>query len=238
MWLTACVLVAEVTFLSVISDSLTKRIATILYALSRSKTVSISALTLILFPGTVIHELSHLFVAEILGVRTGKLTLAPEHISDEELQAGSVSIGHTDPFRRTLIGIAPFFIGLGVLSTLAYFFGQQFQPIFDAGRWPDLLNWKSIVTLGLYYYAIGTMSTSMFSSPEDLKGTLPVFLTLGLVIGGLWMAGIRLPVDRSVSDALSSILTSLSITLGVVLGINILTFIILTRLISILRRHR
>jgi hypothetical protein len=234
MWLTLLVLLSEVIFLSLVTTKLTATVFVLLLHMTRSRSVSISVLSLILFPGTVIHELSHLFVAEILGVHTGKLTLVPDSVSSDEIQTGSVTIVQTDPFRRTLIGIAPLFVGTGTLCALAYFFGIQFQPIMNTGSWEALANWKSIAMLFFYYYSIGTISTSMFSSSEDLKGSLPVVLTLGLIIGGLWMAGIRISVTGPVYGVLSGILTGLATTLGIVLMLDILslgmTHILLTYL--------
>src|SRR3989337_2674203 len=96
----AIFLAAELIALYVLSQSLTQAVFELTVLVFRARSVGITIVTLLTFPGTVVHELSHLFTAEVLGVRTGKLTLVPENIREEEVKAGSVMIADTDPFRR------------------------------------------------------------------------------------------------------------------------------------------
>ena len=113
-------LFAELFFLFFLSQRLTQSVFDLCILLFRSRSVAITIITIINFPGTVIHELSHLFTAEILGVRTGKLTLVPDFIQKDQIKAGSVMIAATDPFRRYLIGLAPMVTGLVAISALSY----------------------------------------------------------------------------------------------------------------------
>ena len=109
----------ELILLFLVSGRVTRQIYRVLLVFTRSRSISISLITALLYPGTIIHELSHLFTAEILGVRTGKLTLVPESLDTRDIHAGSVEIAHTDPFRRAIIGLAPFFVGLIALFGLS-----------------------------------------------------------------------------------------------------------------------
>src|SRR3989344_4103040 len=105
----------ELIVLGFVSHWLMQSFYTLVMLLTRTRSLAVTFVSFLLFPGTVVHELSHLFTAEILGVRTGKLTLAPESIRSEEIQAGSVAIAKTGPFRRAFIGLAPFFVGIASL---------------------------------------------------------------------------------------------------------------------------
>src|SRR5947209_5745118 len=102
-------IIAELIGIYVLSRALTQTIFNLTYLLTRARSIAVTLITLLNFPGTVIHELAHLFTAEILGVHTGKLSLVPESIAEPNIKAGSVMIAATDPFRRYAIGLAPVF---------------------------------------------------------------------------------------------------------------------------------
>ena len=76
----ALLLAGELVILYFLSRWLSERMFMFFLLLTRSRPAAISFLLVLEFPGTAIHELSHLFTAEILGVRTGKLSLEPESI--------------------------------------------------------------------------------------------------------------------------------------------------------------
>lgn len=77
---------------------------------------------LILFPGVLLHEVSHWLVANLLGVRTGGMSLLPRRNPDGTLQLGYVEYYKTrafDPFRESLIGAAPLVAGTAVILLIA-----------------------------------------------------------------------------------------------------------------------
>jgi hypothetical protein len=185
-------------------------------------------MTIVLFPGTVLHELSHLFTAEILGVHTGKLTLVPESIEQDNIQSGSVAIAHTDPFRRTIIGIAPFTNGIIVLTALSWWLTQVL-----AGTWL-ILNIQ--VTLGILFYLIFTITNTMFTSKEDMVGVLPVFLTILLLLTTGYFAGLRIVFPTSMTLGIQSVLITLSQNLGVILGINLIGLLFFSLLLVLMNK--
>src|SRR3989344_7444956 len=115
------IILIELLLLYVLSRRLTQNLFVAVFLLTKSRPVAVSFLSILFFPGAVIHELAHLFTAEILGVRTSGLTLVPEGIEQKEVRTGSVSISQSDPIRRAVIGIAPVFVGLGTLGLIVYF---------------------------------------------------------------------------------------------------------------------
>lgn len=160
--------------------------------LTRNGRMSMSVTTLFLFPGTIVHELAHLFTAEILGVHTGKLSLAPDDIREYETEsergtrqgfsmaAGSVMVAKTDPIRRTLIGIAPLVVGLPTLTIISYYALPYVMTILDRltkGSIPGIA--ETSVMIGSLW-AIIAVSASIFPSPEDMHGVWPVIITLVL----------------------------------------------------------
>ncbi len=200
----------------------------VLLRILRSRTVAVTIMTIVLFPGTVLHELSHLFTAEILGVHTGKLTLVPESIEQDNIQSGSVAIAHTDPFRRTIIGIAPFTNGIIVLTALSWWLTQVL-----AGTWL-ILNIQ--VTLGILFYLIFTITNTMFTSKEDMVGVLPVFLTILLLLTTGYFAGLRIVFPTSMTLGIQSVLITLSQNLGVILGINLIGLLFFSLLLVLMNK--
>lgn len=187
----------ELILLYFLSRWLTKSLYILLLLVFRARSVAISLLLALLFPGTVIHELAHLFTAEILGVHTGKLTLVPDSIREADIRSGSVAIAESDPFRRYAIGFAPLVWGSVTLVALAYLLQTQQDEVLQ----------------GIALYLLFAVSNSMFPSPADLKGFWPFALTLGLfAVAGFWL-GIRIPIPVE-------ILTTLTDSLKLVIIVN------------------
>jgi hypothetical protein len=236
MLINVIIITIELIILFFLSRMVLNRIYGFFFLLTHSRPTAVTIITLLTFPGTIVHELSHLFTAEILGVRTGRLSLAPDTIRGDEVQAGSVTIQKTDPFRRTLIGTAPVTGGIIMLSTLSYFLMPFLTEIGNrllAGMMPDIK--EILLTLGSLFLLF-SISNSMFSSKEDLKGSWAVLIVLGLLTGGAYFAGVRFSLTGIVLNVIEKILTLLSRSLALVLAINLLTFFLTEILIRIGRR--
>ena len=124
--------------------------------LTHSVEVSIAFFSLLFFPGVLVHELSHFFMAKILGVKTGKISLIPRADRKGYLRMGYVETAKTDPFRDTMIGIAPLitgglivaYIGLNRLQLADVYsqvrvigFEAGFEALGQAVRQPDFWIW-------------------------------------------------------------------------------------------------
>jgi hypothetical protein len=226
------ILILELLALFILSRRVTQAIYTLLLLVFRTRTIALPILLVIEFPGTVVHELSHLFTAGILGVRTGKMNLEPESIHEENVKAGSVAIAETDPFRKYAIGLAPIVWGLIFLSAIAYFIPHL------ASQGNALRSWEigKIALVGYFMFAI---SNTMFSSPTDLAGFWPFAITLGVFIGAFYFLGVRIAITGTVLTVATEILTTLTKSLAVVIGINagllLITWLITTVVMKILR---
>ncbi len=216
-----------------VSQAVIKTIFLLFTRLFRYRPIAISLITAVLFPGTVVHELSHMFTAEILGVRTGTLTLVPESINSQEIQAGSVAISQTGPIRRYLIGLAPVFTGIASTTILSYYIGNVAQNV--------KLQWLSH-TIGTDYsvyifillaYLLFAISNCMFASPQDLKGFIPVSLTLALIIGAGYLSGIRFGLTGQALAITSQVLNSIVTSLGYVLALNMVLLLVTKVLIDL-----
>jgi len=219
-------LIGEITILYFFSAALTQNLYLVFLLVFRNRHVAVSLVTGLLFPGTVIHELSHLFTAEILGVHTGRLTLTPEAIEEKEVKTGSVAIAQTGPFRRAAIGLAPFWTGLIALGVLSYFLtSEKITQI-------NVINNINIVKI-ILIYLIFTVSNTMFASPEDLKGLFPLMLTLVIAAGAAYASGFRFFLTGQALTIATQAETSLVHTLWIVLALNGVLLLI-SRLLIIL----
>lgn len=161
--------ILEIIILFFLSKRLIKALSITFYRIFKSHSGVVNALAVLFLPGTIVHELAHLLTAGIMLVPVGEISVLPE-IGENEIKLGSVQIGKVDPFRLTIVGVAPVLIGmLSILGIL--YFAQTAQH----------LAWWQIV-LGLYL--IFEISNTMFSSKKDIVGTIGFVIGLLVVIIG------------------------------------------------------
>lgn len=180
-------------------------------------------LLVILLPGTLIHELSHFIIASILRVPTGELTIFPVVEKNGEVKAGKLFLGATDPFRFSLIGLAPMIIGLVII----YFVGKLF---FSDLSQSTINNQQLSIFLGFYLLFI--TSITMFSSKKDIAGlkfTIPIIL---IILISLYAAGIRVFFDKPLTSKIEILLSGLNYYLLLTAVTNSLIFLILSTNLS------
>lgn len=116
-------------------------------------------------PGTILHELSHFFAATILFLRVREVKILPE-FEKNYIKLGKVIYEKKDFVRGFLVGIAPLF------GALFFFYLVYFFQLFPA---------KNFFLNLLFFYLIFTVSSTMFSSKQDLIDLvfiIPFFLFL------------------------------------------------------------
>lgn len=170
----------ELLVIFLISKKLINSLSHLFLKITRSHKVTVTILSILFLPGTIVHELSHLLVAGILMVPVGEIDLLPE-VEGEQVKLGSVQIGHTDPFRRMLIGVAPLILGLSAIIGMIYF------------NKDSLLHFSPLWLSALIIYLLFQITNTMFSSKKDLEGalvfigailTVTVIIVLALVFTG------------------------------------------------------
>ncbi len=163
--------------------------------------------SIFVLPGTIIHELSHWIVAEILQVRTGEITILPELKGDGDRERlGSVATERTDPLRGFLIGVAPFITGTAILLVLG--------SLLSAG-----LSTYPLWQILLMLYGVMVIGNSMMISREDRR-TWPFIITLLIVVGFIIYRYFPTVISNN-TDAISRMLLPLNQVLGVTAGFNL-----------------
>lgn len=219
--MTLIVIGIELFILSFLARRLTSQLFFFFLVLFGSKIVALSLTIAILFPGTVIHELSHLFTAEILGVPTGKLTLIPEAIkgNSDEVQSGSVTIAQTGPIRRAIIGLSPVYTGIIAVACISYLIFLSPDNLSSLLHLPINYEQLAIFRIVLFYLLFATGNT-MFSSAQDLKGVVPVFIAIGLLTALGYFIGIRIALTGQILTFMQQVTTGVTQSLGIVLAVN------------------
>jgi len=139
-----------------------------MFAVTGNPGCAVRALFLLLLPGVLLHEFSHWFIANLLGVRTGKISIGLGKLrGNKHFSLGSVTIERTDPLRESLIGIAPFISGLAAIWLLMGVGFSLWAPN-DPLRVAETL-WASVgdPLTWLALYLVFAVSTSMIPSASD-----------------------------------------------------------------------
>lgn len=198
------VFTALITVISLLRSALVFEFLAVSLLIFGNKNPGLWLYSLVFLPGTILHELSHWLVAELLGVHTGEITILPslDNSDSDRQKLGSVATESTGPIRGFLIGAAPFVTGLLTLSLLGYF-------VFI----PSLMSWQYILIL----YGIVVVGSSMMLSREDRR-SLPFFLIFVVVLSVIYL---YLPyrVSPAIIEFFRRTLTSLNQVLGVTLGL-------------------
>jgi hypothetical protein len=190
-WLLLTIILFIILFF--ISRAFLKSSYQLLYLTSGNKNLAVTVVSLFLLPGTIIHELSHMIVAELLRVKTYEFSFIPEIIEKKYIKAGSIQIQKTDPFRHTLIGLSPILFGLMIIFSLTDFF---ILPFFNQEFITNLNITDSLVLITLLYLLL-TIAITMFSSKSDLKASIYPLVFIAVIILALQLAGISININIS-----------------------------------------
>lgn len=225
------------------------------FSLTKNRFWSLSLFALSFFPGTLLHELSHFAVSVLLFVPVSNLNLIPQILPDNKVRLGSVKIAKVDFLRRTIIGLAPVFVGLAVLWLIFSFSAfnnlPTGSPHGEAGRAGLTLEQSSnasisqspvyqftqlpVYRLLFTVYLIFSIINTMFSSKKDIESlivTVPFFAASGLI---LYLLGVKIEIAGKFAEVLFSLISQLNLILIFVLIINLAVFLILYLLFKIFK---
>lgn len=166
-----------------------------------------------------------MLVAEVLGVRTGEFSFVPEILENNKIKAGSLKIAKTDPFRQTIIGLAPIFVGLTIIFSLTNFI---LLPIIS-----KILFLFSITNLFLLFVVcclLFVVSNTMFSSKKDLEAVLFPLVFIAIITGALWLGGFKISLSARLFSILVDLFKNLNLGLGITILVNFV-FLGLTRIL-------
>ncbi len=191
--------------------------------MTRSNSVTVTIISLLFFPGVVVHELAHLLTAGILFVPVGDMELVPKIGEGGEVRLGSVAIAKTDPIRRMIIGIAPVIFGLLIIIGVPYFMQGKLNFAFTA----------------LVIYLLFVVGNTMFSSKKDLEGAAELIAVLVILGLALYFMNFKAPLDKIAqffdSQNATSFLRGVNRLLLWTIGIDISAYLVSSLLVRIKR---
>lgn len=182
-------------------------------------------LSLIFFPGTIIHELAHFFAATGLFLNVRDLQIFP-HIEGKKIKLGKVIYEKKDFLRSILVGIAP------LLAGFFFFFLLSFFQLFPANNF-----WQNL----FFGYLIFVVSSRMFSSQKDLVDIVYVIPLFFILLGIIYVFDIQLDFifkNNSWLGFFSVFVEKINFYLFLSLSINLFIFLPLSILRIILRKKR
>ncbi|MBI3914616.1 MAG: hypothetical protein HY327_10595 [Chloroflexi bacterium] len=176
----------------------------------------------LLLPGILVHEGSHFLAAKILLVKTTGVSIGVARTTKKNVSLGSVNVARSDPLRESLIGIAPFVVGIGAIWLIA---GIGFD------LWPgqglnldkfirSVMQYARDWTTWLGVYLIFAVSTSMIPSESDREPWGPVLTFIGALVAILFLLGWTPAVPPRVIESARQFIDALNFALGVALVVN------------------
>jgi len=211
--------------LLVLRRVLNQHLPGVIYLLTRSEELAFLFYFLILLPGVVIHELSHWLTAKLLGVRVGSLSLGPKSMDGgKRIEMGAVRIGSTDPFRESLIGLAPLVIGSALVLYLAEcrlgveVLSSQAMVDLPAG----IGRYLNAPDAWVWVYLIFAISNAMLPSESDRRPWWALLLyTMVIALVFYFVGGIRQIPESVIGAGLGSV-QYLSWAFGLTIAVDLL----------------
>lgn len=178
----------------------THLLITVFYRLSHNLGMAMTFYALLIWPGTILHEVAHWLMAFIVGVPATLPHLLPGGVDGQgRMVLGYVKIAKTDPLRHALIGVAPLLAGSAAVVFLAsYLFTVPLTTADAIGAATVARVWQSLPLLGqvpngwLLLYLLVAIANAMLPSPSDRDAWPVIGLFLG-TIGFLIVTLIGLP---------------------------------------------
>ncbi len=178
---------------------------------------------LILLPGILLHELSHLLAAQLVGVKTRGISMRPQAGRGGAVRFGAVTVAKSDPFRESWIGFAPLLTGTAVILLLARWqFGTEAPPAVRPETLRLLLApslWAPDVLMRIYL--IFAISNAMWPSESDRQPWGAVLLFLGLIAGVLYVSGLPPYLPLELKRWVTTAVTYLCLAFGLAAAVDI-----------------
>jgi hypothetical protein len=185
---------------------------------------------LVLFPGVLLHELSHWVVAKALGVRTGGLSLLPKGGPDGSIQLGAVAYYKTPgvgPVRESLIGSAPLVTGTAAVLLIAFriFDIDLIASAIQTGQVERLMDALSILFATsdflVWLYLLFAISNAMMPSASDRRAW-PAFAAIMVIFAVvLLLLGLQDELIDSLSGPAATVFGRLGLAYSLVIGVDL-----------------
>ncbi|MEI2612761.1 MAG: hypothetical protein V9G20_29310 [Candidatus Promineifilaceae bacterium] len=187
--------------------------------------------SLVLFPGVVLHEVSHWLSAKLLGVRTAGMSLLPKMSKDGSIQLGYVEYYRTPDLgsvRESLIGGAPLLTGAAAILIIAYniFNLPGLAQILPTLNLTDLLltlqNLLYTKDFLVWLYLFFAISNAMMPSASDRRAWPTFFLILGFIFVVIYLLGLADVIFTNLLGPATAFFSYLALAFSLTILVNVL----------------
>ncbi len=202
---------------------------------------------ILMFPGVLLHELSHWFMAKLLGVRTGTMSLLPQVQPDGTVQLGYVTYykgQNLGAIRESLVGGAPLLAGTAVILLIGFrAFGvtdlaaavQSGSVDALAAAITDLLETNDFL---VWLYLLFAVTNAMLPSRSDRRAWPAFLLIMGIVTVVVYLLGLQQVVAEGLAGPATTVFGYLSIAFSMAIGVDLFFMLLIYSIESLISRVR
>jgi len=207
---------------------LQREIQAIFLLITRQPEISMALFSLMFLPGVVLHEVSHFFMAHLLGVRTGRFSIIPKKLEGGRIQLGYVETASSDFFRDAMIGVAPLVTG-GIFVAFAGVSRLGLNTIWESinqGQISSInLALKSVIDrpdFWLWFYLIFTVGSTMLPSSSDRRAWLPLISVMVILLALILLMGVGPWILTKFGSAFKAAIDAITMVLGITVLIHMI----------------
>lgn len=199
-----------------------RHIQALAFLLTGNPGCAVRLLFYLLLPGIFLHELSHYLAAKILLVPVKSFDIGIGRARSRQVSLGSVNVARSDPVRESIIGAAPFIVGIGAIWLIASWgFGLTGETNLSIAPVPERVqeysrDWRKWLDL----YLIFAVSTAMIPSESDRAPWGPVLIGTVFGIAALFLLGWTPRVPPDIIMLSQRVLNALTFALGIAVIVN------------------
>jgi hypothetical protein len=195
------------------------------YLLSGDGQIALLLYFLVILPGVLVHELSHMASALILRVPVRRLSIGPR-LKGRGSQAslGSVDIADTDVLRASLIGLAPLIAGCGVILLIGgHVADVESLPRFgDPGFWAQIRLTYRTPDFWLWVYLLFAVGNAMLPSAADRTSWGMALAFMAFIGAALYFSGLLDGVSALISQWAAGAASMLSYAFAATVAVDML----------------
>ncbi|NMB84181.1 hypothetical protein GYA28_02725 [Candidatus Roizmanbacteria bacterium] len=191
---------------------------------TKNEKLIFSLVSLFFLPGTLLHEIAHFFGAMVMMLKVHQVTVFPTW-HDDYIKLGSVVYEKKDFLRGVIVGIFPFVFGTGFFWLVAKF---------------KLFPQPNLLLNVLWIYLFFNISSTMFSSKQDLIDIVYILPVLVIVAGFVYIFNIDVVGilnSPKIRDNLLDFTREVNYYLTMSLGINLGLLVIFKSFSLLFNKH-
>jgi hypothetical protein len=197
----------------VLTQWITKHVQGVGYLITEEGQIALFLYFVLIFPGILIHELSHALAAWLLRVKVRHLSIGIRRKGQgKRVALGSVDVASTDPIRASLIGLAPLISGCAAILIISnQVFGLRPLTAFSVPRlWQELQSAYGVPDFWLWIYLVFAIGNAMLPSAADRRSWGVALLFLAFVGALVYFSGLFDMISYELGRWARSAVTQLS----------------------------